>query len=266
MEFAVAVAGIIGALVALVTLGVNVSQYRLQRGAVAAPGRKVESREAHKILDEIDEDPVRAIAADHIFIQSDKSGVGYIVTQPIAVYLDMHTASCVPAKRAVLARSLADFVEEGLGTDLKGVLIATPREGNLLVGSSVAELLGSDFLMIRTGRAPRFGYPIEGTFLPGATAVIADDLCMEGSFLATCVNHLRAYGLNVSDVFCLFERMDGDAREGLAEVGVELHSKYQIDDDELKQLKGVGRLRPAAPAGPLPSQAGGGPARPAGND
>lgn len=243
MEFAVAVAGIVGVLIALVTLWINLNQYRLQLTIAPPPGHRVEPTAALKILDEIDEDPVRVIAADYIFIQSHKAGVGYITSQPISVYLDMHSASCAPPKRAVLARSLAAFVREALGSDLKRTLVATPREGNLLVGSAVAEILGVDFLMIRTGRAPRFGYPIEGTFVPGSAAVLVDDLCMEGEFLALCVRHLRSYGLNVSDAFCLFERLDGDAREGLTAVAVELHSKYQIDDDELKQLKHVGKSR-----------------------
>ncbi|GAA2353374.1 hypothetical protein [Dactylosporangium salmoneum] len=62
------------------------------------------------------------------------------------------------------------------------------------------------------------------------------------SFLTRCVRSLRAYGLNVEHCVCLFERLDGDAREGLAQIGVQLRAKYQIDDDALKQLKRSGLL------------------------
>jgi orotate phosphoribosyltransferase len=239
--------GLVAPLVAVLTLWINFRSYRLQKGqGVRAPGRKIETHEAIKALDDIDEGTLRRVAADHIFIQSEKTGVGYIEDNPIAVYLDMHSAACDPAKRMVLAQSLADFIEETLGTGLDHTSIASPREGNIIVGASVAELLGLNFLMIRTGRAPRFGYPIEGVFLPGTSAVLVDDLCMEGSFLTRCIKYLRTYGLNVSHCVCLFERLDGDARAGLTHVQVELHSRYQIDDDALKQLKQFGLLVPNA--------------------
>jgi orotate phosphoribosyltransferase len=132
---------------------------------------------------------------------------------------------------------LATFIKDELGAASARKLIATPREGNLLVGAETARILQAEFLMIRTGVAPRFGYPIEGTFTPGTDAIIVDDLCMEGVFLQRCVRNLRRYGVNVSHCFCLFERLDGDSREVLESMAVELHSKYQIDDDILRRLR-----------------------------
>ncbi|MGP3964957.1 hypothetical protein ACTWPT_54295 [Nonomuraea sp. 3N208] len=244
METAVFLVGVIAALVAVLTLVVNVSQYRLQKHSQKGgpPGYRLDPAEADKILSgEVTSDPVRAIAADHIFIESEKKGVGYIDKLQICVYLDMHSAACDPRKRDTLGMALADFVRQVLGPQaIRGALLVSPREGNLLVGSTAAQHLGMNFLMIRTGRAPRFGYPIEGTFSPGSTAILVDDLCMEASFLARCVKLLRRYGLNVAHCICLFERLDGDAREGLAAVSVELHSRYQIDDDELTRLKDRG--------------------------
>ena len=208
-----------------------------------SPGRKVEKRAALRALaDEIGDEELRRIAADYVFIQSEKTGVGYIDDQPLAVYLDMHSAACKPADRRTLANSLASFATEALGDGIENCVVASPHEGNVIVTSTVAELLGLDFLMIRTGRAPRFGYPVEGVFLPGTSVILMDDLCMEASFLTRCVRSLRAYGINVAHCVCLFERLDGDAREGLAGVGVELHAKYQIDDDILRELKRSGQL------------------------
>jgi orotate phosphoribosyltransferase len=239
MEIAVFVLAVVASLVGTAALWVQVSSYLLQKSqGSGAPGQRLDPNEADRILDDVFEDPVRAIAAHHIFIESEKRGVGYIEKQDIGVYLDLHSASCDPAKREVLARSLAEFVQQMLGPQrLQGTSLASPREGNLIVGASTAQRLGLNFLVIRTGRAPRFGYPIEGGFSPGSSAILIDDLCMEASFLTRCVKLLRRYGVNVSHCICLFERLDGNAREGLAEVSVELHSKYQIDDDELARFK-----------------------------
>jgi orotate phosphoribosyltransferase len=240
------VLGVFAVLVAVLTWYIQLRSYQLQKVSVdPPPGRKVEKRVAMKVLEEeVGDDKLRRIAADHVFIQSEKSGVGYINDQLLAVYLDMHSAACDPANRTVLARSLADFATETLGDRLNEASIASPHEGNIIMTARAAEMLGLNFLMIRTCRAPRFGYPIEGVFLPGTTVVLMDDLCMEAAFLTLCTRSLRAYGLNISHCVCLFERLDGDAREGLAEVGVELNSKYQIDDSILKELKQSGRLVP----------------------
>lgn len=238
------IVGITGSGIAVITLWVNFNQYRLQKiGNMGKPGQKVDPKKASDILAvEVKDDPVRVIASNHIFVGHEIAGVGYIEKKPIGVYLDLHTAATIVKQRKVLAESLATFVCEVAGVEpfAPNVLVASPREGNLLVGSAVAEQLSIGFLMIRTGRAPRFGYPIEGIFQPGSTAVLVDDLCMEGSFLGRCVRTLRRYGLNVSHCVCLFERTDGDAREVLEAMSVKFRSRYQIDDEQLMKLKPAG--------------------------
>jgi len=227
-----------GLLVAVWALRLQSRSYRLQREqGIPLPGQHLDPEEASQALEEVDEDPVRAIASDAIFVEHEKKAVGYIKKQPIGVYLDLHSASCDPRKRTTLATSLAAFVRAELGEPGKRNLVATPREGNLLVGAEVAALLRCEYLMIRTVTAPRFGYPIEGSFTPGTTAIMVDDLCMEGAFLQRCVRNMRRYGINVSNCFCLFERLDGDSREALASISVQLHAKYQIDDDMLKLMR-----------------------------
>lgn len=227
-----------GFAVAVMALRIQSRSYRLQREQSAPPpGQRLDPREASQALEDIDEDPVRAIAADFIFIEAEKKGVGYIKKQPIGVYLDLHSASCDPRKRSILAASLSTFIRDESRDAGPRKLIATPREGNLLVGAEVARTLQTDYLMIRTVMAPRFGYPIEGSFTPGSTAIMVDDLCMEGIFLQRCVRNMRRYGVNVSDCFCLFERLDGDAREALDSIAVTLHAKYQIDDEMLKLIR-----------------------------
>ncbi|KPH97629.1 hypothetical protein OK074_6436 [Actinobacteria bacterium OK074] len=228
-----------GLVVAVAAFRVQLHSYRLQQEQEGAtPGSQLDPGAASEVLDEeVDEDPVKTIASQFIFVDHEERGVGYIKKQPICVFLDLHSASCDPGKRDTLASSLATFIKDEIGEVGTRRVVATPREGNLLVGAEVARILQADFLMIRTGIAPRFGYPIEGTFHQGTDVIIVDDLCMEGAFLGRCVRNLRRYGANVSHCFCLFERLDGDSREVLASIAVQLHSKYQIDDDILRRLR-----------------------------
>ena len=229
-----------GLLVAVLTLWVNANSYLLQKKQGSGkPGQKLDPKKVFETLSEVSEDPVRRIAANYIFVESEKKAVGYIDKHPISVYVDLHSATCDPAKRTSLARSLAEFAKTSIGTSIQHASIASPHEGNALLGAAVATQLGCNFLMVRTGRAPRFGYPIEGLFVQGSTAIIVDDLCMEAAFLTKCVTSLRRHGLNISHCVCLYERLDGDAREGLAAVSVTLHSKFQIDDKELQQLQSL---------------------------
>jgi orotate phosphoribosyltransferase len=188
------------------------------------------------VLDGVGDPLIREIAASNIFIAREKTPVGYHEVVPIGVYLDLHTASCVPDHRETLARFLADRVCAGLGTTRPArTVIATPREGNLLVGSRVAELLGVPFLMVRTKRAPRFGYPIEGRFEPGMQAIVVDDLVM-GSLISRTAKLLRRQGLNVTRCFSIFERADADPRTYLDADNVELDSAWRIDDTLLAEL------------------------------
>jgi orotate phosphoribosyltransferase len=230
-----------GLVVAVAAFRVQLHSYRLQQEQEqegVTPGSRLDPGAASEVLDEeVYEDPVKIIASQFIFVEHAERGVGYIKKHPISVFLDLHSASCDPGKRDTLASSLATFVKDEIGGVGPRRVVASPREGNLLVGAEVARILQSDFLMIRTGIAPRFGYPIEGTFHQGTDVIIVDDLCMEGAFLGRCVRNLRRYGANVSHCFCLFERLDGDSREVLASIAVQLHSKYQIDDDILRRLR-----------------------------
>ena len=176
------------------------------------------------------------IISNNIFIGSKPCPVGYVKKKSIAVYLDLHTASCDRADRKILAEALTTYVSEILASTAKNTIIATPREGNILLGEAVAAQIGIPFVMIRTVKAPRFGYPIEGLFNPSSQVILVEDICMEGAFLQLCVELLRQYGLNVSKCICLFERTDGNARKALSNVGVELYAKYLIDDQILRDV------------------------------
>lgn len=210
-------------------------------GGAAQPeaGERLSARDALSTLERvISDDQVRAIAAQYVYVAAAKTPVGYHEKIPIGVYVDLHTASCDPDLREVLARYLASRIRPRLDArERSDIALATPREGNVLVGSRVAQILGVPFLMVRTKRAPRFGYPIEGTFVSSMEAVIVDDLVM-GSLVARTAGLLRRHtGLNVARCFSIFERVDAEPRQFLEEVAIELDSAWKIDDQVLLELR-----------------------------
>ena len=70
---------------------------------------------------------------------------------------------------------------------------------------------------------------IEGTFSPGDTAVIIDDLATTGSSKFEAIDKLVAAGLKVSDVIVLIDRQSG-AAESLAVQGYRLHAVLTLTD------------------------------------
>ncbi|MFQ5922981.1 MAG: orotidine-5'-phosphate decarboxylase [Anaerolineales bacterium] len=68
---------------------------------------------------------------------------------------------------------------------------------------------------------------VEGSFEPGETAVLIDDLATSGGSKLEAVDKLAAAGLEVRDVVVLIDR-EGGARESLSAAGLQLHSAFAL--------------------------------------
>lgn len=189
-------------------------------------------------LEVITDDEVRDIVSKHIFVSRDPLPVGYHKQTTISAYLDLHTASCDPGNRERLAQFLAVRVHNALdGRDSAKFVLATPREGNMLVGSRVAELCGLPFLMVRTTAQPRFGQPVEGIYVGASEAVVIDDIVMT-TLIPRTAHLLRTHaGLVVRRCVSIFERADVGARATLAEADISLDSAFKIDEDLLASIR-----------------------------
>jgi orotate phosphoribosyltransferase len=197
---------------------------------------QLDATHALPVLAQITEESIRTIAAAHVYIAKEKTPVGYHEKLPVGVYVDLHSAACNPVYRDQLATFLALRVKSTLHDSADSLVIATPREGNVLVGSRVADLCGLPFLMVRTKKAPRFGFPVEGAYRSGSEAIIVDDLVM-GSMTSRTAKLLRKHGLRVQRCFSIFERVDADPRSFLTAERVELDAAFGIDDELLSSLR-----------------------------
>lgn len=70
---------------------------------------------------------------------------------------------------------------------------------------------------------------IEGQYKAGETVAVIDDLATTGGSKFEAIDKLKAAGLKVTDVVVLVDRESG-AKEGLAAVGVTMHSVLTISE------------------------------------
>lgn len=154
-----------------------------------------------------------------------------------SVFLDLFSACTDLNNRSILAESLSNKVKE-LENQLSITFdcVAVPKEGNVLLGDRVARMLSLPLVVVRSGKAIRFGYPLEGNMSPGWSVILVDDISSDGRFLKTCITRLRKYGAVVGHCFCVFERTDGNTSELLSDLNVKLHHIRQINDEDLLSL------------------------------
>ncbi len=137
-------------------------------------------------------------------------------------YVDIKMASTRPEILKVIAKKMADFVDEDkiAGMELGAVPIAT----------ALSLETGLPYIMVRKktkshGTSGR----LEGGLKEGETVVIVEDVTTTGGSSIETVELLREEGAKVDKVLVVVDREEG-AAEALAKIGVELVSLVSAYD------------------------------------
>jgi len=139
------------------------------------------------------------------------------------IYLDLRLLASFPAALRQAAAAYRPLLEQ-LSFDL---LSATPLAG-LPIGTAISLAMNIPLVYSRgTVKSYGTGKQIEGSWSPGQTAVVVDDLITSGDSLLQGIHTLREAGLRVTDAVVLIDREQG-GRATLADQGYNLHSAVKM--------------------------------------
>lgn len=186
--------------------------------------------------------PVETVLANvlsrYIFISpAGKFDTGIFSKVTSRVFLDLFSAATMQHDCSALAAVLVSHIKKRFGShDLPFECLAVPKEGNVVLGAECARKLNICFIVVRTGKAIKFGYPIEGIVTTGARALLVDDVLSDGGLIKQCALLLRSNGISVNHSVFLVERADCNANSALKSANLDKSSVSVITDKLLLEL------------------------------
>ena len=142
-------------------------------------------------------------------------------------YLDKYRFETRPDLLRALAERIAAGVREHAP---ETTVIAGPELGAVALAAAASLESGLPFLIVRK-EAKDYGTNkrLEGTWEPGASACLVEDVVTTAGAAVSAVDALREAGVNVSTAICVVDREEGGSDE-LARHAVRLRPLFRASD------------------------------------
>jgi orotate phosphoribosyltransferase len=172
----------------------------------------------------VTDDELKRALKEHAYLEGDfllRSG------KRSRYYLDKYRFETRPDLLRALGERIAAGVREHAP---ETTVIAGPELGAVALAAAASLESGLPFLIVRK-EAKDYGTNkrLEGTWEPGASACLVEDVVTTAGEAISAVDALREAGVNVSTAICVVDREEGGSDE-LARHGVRLRPLFRASD------------------------------------
>jgi orotate phosphoribosyltransferase len=172
----------------------------------------------------VTDDELKRALKEHAYLEGDfllRSG------KRSRYYLDKYRFETRPDLLRALAERIAAGVREHAPD---ATVIAGPELGAVALAAAASLESGLPFLIVRK-EAKDYGTNkrLEGTWEPGASACLVEDVVTTAGAAISAVDALREAGVNVSTAICVVDREEGGSEE-LARHAVRLRPLFRASD------------------------------------
>jgi orotate phosphoribosyltransferase len=172
----------------------------------------------------VTDDELKRALKEHAYLEGDfllRSG------KRSRYYLDKYRFETRPDLLRALAERIAAGVREHAPD---ATVIAGPELGAVALAAAASLESGLPFLIVRK-EAKDYGTNkrLEGTWEPGASACLVEDVVTTAGAAISAVDALREAGVNVSTAICVVDREEGGSDE-LARHAVRLRPLFRASD------------------------------------
>jgi orotate phosphoribosyltransferase len=172
----------------------------------------------------VTDDELKRALKEHAYLEGDfllRSG------KRSRYYLDKYRFETRPDLLRALAERIAAGVREHAPD---ATVIAGPELGAVALAAAASLESGLPFLIVRK-EAKGYGTDkrLEGTWEPGSSACLIEDVVTSGGAAVSAVDALRDAGIDVSTAICVVDREEGGSDE-LARHAVRLRPLFRASD------------------------------------
>ena len=145
-------------------------------------------------------------------------------------YLDCRKVTLQAAGAALIGAGILEHLGEPLPDAVGGMAIgADPITGAVITAAGLAGVSLKGFIVRKEAKGHGTQQMVEGPVVAGEKVVIVEDVVTTGGSSVQAIEHVRAFGLEVTEVIGIVDRLQGGA-DAFANAGCLFHPLLTIRD------------------------------------